>query len=210
MFAQDTLSAFLDRAAGADPTPGGGAIASLAGALGNAMGAMTLSFTQGKKKYAEHEAELVAMQARFAEARNRLVALMDADAAAFDAVGAAYGMPKDDDAQKASRGEAIQAALAGAMAPPQEMMSVALSCLEELPRLAEIGNRNLVSDTGVSAILLEGAVAAAALNVRVNAVYLADKDAGRKAFESMESGVQRASELRRATEAAVCSAIGSV
>ena len=48
-----TTHEFLELAAARKPTPGGGGIAALSGALAAAMAEMTLNFTVGNRKYAE-------------------------------------------------------------------------------------------------------------------------------------------------------------
>ena len=53
-----TVGDFLDRVAEATPTPGGGSVAALAGALAAALVQMVAGLTVGKKKYAEVEPEM--------------------------------------------------------------------------------------------------------------------------------------------------------
>ena len=64
---------------------------------------------------------MVAMRSLLAQAdalRQELVALMDADTAAYTAVMAAYKLSKDTEAQRAERAATIQAALRGASETP--------------------------------------------------------------------------------------------
>lgn len=53
-----TCREFIDVLASREPVPGGGGASALAGAVGIALGAMVGELTVGKKKYAEHEAEI--------------------------------------------------------------------------------------------------------------------------------------------------------
>ena len=46
---------FIAATAAKTPTPGGGSVAGAVGAMGVALGQMSLVFTQVKKKFAEHE-----------------------------------------------------------------------------------------------------------------------------------------------------------
>ena len=55
----EPLTRFLDDAAAALPTPGGGSVASLVGALGTTMAQMSAAFTLKSKKYEQfHEAAM--------------------------------------------------------------------------------------------------------------------------------------------------------
>jgi formiminotetrahydrofolate cyclodeaminase len=48
------ISDYLGQAASDSPTPGGGSVASLVGALGAALGQMVYNLTHTKKSYLEH------------------------------------------------------------------------------------------------------------------------------------------------------------
>ncbi len=169
------LTEFLAQAASDAPTPGGGGIAALVGALGACMGEMAANFTVGRPKYAAVEAEVKILLAELSRERAALAAGLEADAAAFAAVDAAYGRPKATEAEKQARSQAIAEALRQALEPPRKVLHSALAACRQLPRLAEIGNPNLVSDTGVAAILCAAAAQAAELNVRINLAALKDE-----------------------------------
>ena len=95
----------------------------------------------------------------------RLMRLGDEDAAAFNAVSAAYALPKEPEAP---RQDAIQAALVGAAKVPLETLRAASQVAALAARAAEAGNRNAVSDAGVGALLAGAAARGAAYNVRIN------------------------------------------
>ncbi len=175
MLLEKTLRAYVDEAASDAPTPGGGSVSALAGALATCMASMAANFTAGRKKYAEVEEEVRAILGRLAETRAELLRCAEDDEVAFGKVGAAYGMPRETEEEKAARREAIQAALREAMDVPLRAMRAARACLADCPRLAEIGNPNLVSDTGVAAVLAEASLRAAGLNVEVNLATLKDE-----------------------------------
>jgi formiminotetrahydrofolate cyclodeaminase len=175
MLLDQTLRDYIDAAASDAPTPGGGSVSALAGALGSCMASMAANFTAGRKKYADVEEEVRAILGRLAEGRAALLQCAEEDEVAFAKVGAAYGMPRETEAETTARREAIQAALREAMDVPLRAMRAAKACLADCPRLAEIGNPNLVSDTGVAAVLAEAALRAAGLNVEVNLASLKDE-----------------------------------
>lgn len=139
-----SIGGFTERVAARTPAPGGGAVAALTAASA---------------------AALVAMAARFADQpagpaealRARLEPLADADAAAYTAVLAAYRLPADDP-QRPGR---IADALRVATEIPREVAAAAREVALLADDLAEHGNRNLVGDARVAALLARAAAEAA-------------------------------------------------
>ena len=168
MATDETLNAFLDDLASSSPTPGGGSVAALAGALGAALISMVCSLTIGKKKYAAVEGEMKAIRAPSEELRKKFASLVERDAAAFNKVMEAYALPKETDDQKALRAAAVQAGTKEAALVPLEVMKHCIDAHALAQEAAAKGNENSVSDAGVSAIMIHAACESAALNVRIN------------------------------------------
>ena len=160
-----TLDEWMDAVASVSPTPGGGTVSAVAGAMAAALAAMVARLTIGRKKYAEVDAEFRELLDRAEALRLTLIRLGDEDARAFEAVSAAYAIPKD---RQAERNVAIQAALMDASRVPLETLRAAREVTRFAARAAEAGNRNAVSDAGVSALLAHAAAQGAAFNVRIN------------------------------------------
>ncbi len=169
-----TLSDFVDSVAAATPTPGGGTVSAVAGAMAAALAAMVGRLTVGRKKYQDVDAEFQDIIATAENLRARLVHLGGEDARAYSAVSAAYGIPKDRAAERAS---AIQHALLGASRVPLETLRACRAVAALAVRCAEAGNRNAVSDAGVAAMLADAAASGAAYNVRINVVGMPDPSA---------------------------------
>jgi formiminotetrahydrofolate cyclodeaminase len=164
----ESFRPFLEDLASPSPTPGGGAVAALAGALAAALGHMVGSLTVGKKKYAEVEAPMRGAMGRLHAAIQRFLALADEDARAFDAFMAASRLPKSTPEEAEARRLALEAAALGACEPPLETIEAAAGLLPDLRLAAERGNRHAVSDAGVAALLVTCAAKAAAMNVAIN------------------------------------------
>jgi len=175
MYRTGPIEKYLADAAAGIPAPGGGSVSALAGALGASMAAMAANFTVGKKKFAAVEPEVRAILAECEAGGRRLLELMDADVAAYSTVSAAYGMPRESDEQKAARAAAIQDALKVALAEPLAAFRQCAALVQQLDRLVETANPNLISDVGVAAILLEAALRGAKLNVEINLASLKDE-----------------------------------
>jgi len=185
-----TLSAFLESLGSSAPAPGGGAASALAGALSAALAEMVAQLTAGRLKYAAVDERVRVIIADLQATRARLVQLIEDDERAFQAVSAAYKLPKADEEERASRDVAIQRALDAAMWPPLAVMSTVCDVLALAEEIARIGNGMVVSDAGCAAIIGEAAVRSAALNVLANVVLLHDKAAaadGRQHVADLEA-----------------------
>jgi formiminotetrahydrofolate cyclodeaminase len=186
--------AFLDSLASSAPAPGGGAAAALAGALGAALVEMVAHLTAGKKRYAGVEPLTRDALQRAAALRARLQDAVDDDAQAYAAVSHAYGLPRDSEAQKAERTEAIQAALIRAAAAPLEAASACSQVLALCEETAGSLNANVISDVMVAALLAHAALEAALVNVEVNRLLLADATRQAVLLQQREQARQGASE----------------
>ena len=163
---------FLAALASKAPTPGGGGAAALCGAVGVALGNMVGNLTLGKKKYAEVQEDIAALNAKAESLREDFLALIDADAEAFEPLSRAYGIPKDEPA----RGEVMEAALLAAVQPPLEIMRKCVKALELIADYAAKGSALAVSDAGCAAAITRAACEAAALNVFVNTKPMRDRE----------------------------------
>ncbi|MBI5960076.1 MAG: cyclodeaminase/cyclohydrolase family protein, partial [Chloroflexi bacterium] len=165
-----TPAPFVEAVAEGTAAPGGGAVAALAGTLSAALAEMVSRLTIGKKRYADVETIMQAITAAASDLRGRLLAAIDEDIQAFEAVMDAFRLPKDDP----GRGAAIQKATAHAADVPLSVARLAIEAMQLAEKAATQGNLNAASDAGVAALMGLAAVEGAALNVRVNAVSLED------------------------------------
>ena len=170
---EKNVDIFLAALASKAPTPGGGGAAALCAAAGIALGNMVGNLTLGKKKYAEVEEDIKALNAKAEKLRADFLALIDADAAAFEPLSRAYGIPKDDPA----RAEIMEAAPTSAAGPPFEIMRRCAEAIGLVREYAAKGSALAVSDAGCAAALLRAAMEAAALNVRINTKSMAGREA---------------------------------
>ena len=166
------IDSFLAELASKAPTPGGGGAAALCGAVGIALGNMVGNLTLGKKKYAEVQEDIAALNAKAESLREDFLALIDADAEAFEPLSKAYGIPKDEPA----RGEVMEAALLAAVQPPLEIMRKCVKALELIADYASKGSALAISDAGCAAAITRAACEAAALNVLVNTKPMRDRE----------------------------------
>jgi formiminotetrahydrofolate cyclodeaminase len=170
-----SLTDLLDRIAAAEPTPGGGSVAAIAGALGTALGQMVAGLPRTRHDNDEERAALAAVRGPLAELRARLVGLADDDTAAFDRLMAAFRLPKTSDGDKMARRAAIQAATRGATTVPLDTAAACGRVLGLLETVAALGNPSASSDLLVALGMLNAAAQGAAANVRINLEGLTDE-----------------------------------
>ena len=186
MLIDKKVSNFLDELASNSPTPGGGSVAALAGALGAALISMVGNLTVGKKKYEDVEEDIKKILSSSEKLRYELSQLIEEDVKVFNNFMSTYKMPKETEDEKKVRAEKIQESLIKAAKVP---LKVAYKCLDILSlskEVAEKGNINVVSDAGVAALMAEAALESAILNVKINLKMIKDE----KTKEELSSSIQ--------------------
>lgn len=190
---------FVASVASASPTPGGGSVVAHVGALAGALVHMVAGLTVGRQKYADVDAEMRKVAAEASDVTRDLSALVERDAASYNAVSAAYKMAKTDPMREG----AIIKALIGAAEVPLETARVAARAAVLAAIVAEKGNTNAVSDAGVAALLAEAACRGAVYNVRINVAALPDRAAGQHLVSAANEVVQAAANAATRATAAV-------
>ncbi len=202
-----SLTGFVSSVASPAPTPGGGSVAALAGALGAALAQMVAGLTVGKKKYAAVEGEMKETALSAAALVNTLSTLVEKDARAFTAVSEAYKLAKEPADAAARRSAAITAALLGAAEVPLETARACARVAALAALVGAKGNANAVSDAGVAALLAEAACRGAAYNVRINVAALENREAGKALVDEAQRLVAETSRHAALAVAAVERAI---
>ncbi len=161
---QLTIDDFLDRLSSSAPTPGGGSVAALTGALAAGLGQMACALTIGKPKFAAVELQVRTLAERLQRAGENLRKLMDEDAEAYNLLAPALRLDKTDPQRK----ERIQQAAWVAGSVPLETAGFCARVLDTLQELRPIGNPLLAADMEAAVHLAQAAIRAAVANVRAN------------------------------------------
>lgn len=172
MFADKTITEFMDELASKAPVPGGGGAAALTGAIGIALGDMVGELTTGKKKYADVEADIQALMIEAKSIQNEFLRLIDADAEAFAPLAEAYRIPKDEP----GRNEIMEEALKNGASVPMDIMRTCGRALDVVREFADKGSRLAVSDAGCAAACCKAAIQAASLNVFINTKSMKNRE----------------------------------
>jgi len=185
-----------------DPTPGGGSASALASAMGASLLMMVAALPKTRSGTDEDRVALAAASSALTGVQQQLIEAVDADAAAYNQVVAAYKLPKATESEQAGRKAAIQRALRGATDVPLGVMRLSAIALKHAQAIAEHGHRAAGSDAGVAVALLAAGARGARLNVDVNLGSLGDETY----VEAVKAEIARlADDAARSAEAAEAS-----
>lgn len=189
---QKAAARLAEAFASTDPTPGGGAAAGVSGAIACALARMAAGISLSSRGAdGPRRSFLAAAGDEFSGLQARFHRLSGEDAAAFERVMAAYGLPKTEP----GRAETLEAALLGAARAPLDIAHEAAGALGKVLRAKKKTLGTVSSDMACAAHLLRAAGLCALENVEVNAALM--KDAA--AAEGLRA---RARELRAEFEGA--------
>ena len=149
MYIKQPMKDYLNDLAAKLPAPGGGSAAAMDAALGICLISMVINFTLGKPKYSRYESELKDTLVKSERFKKEFSNLVDLDVIAY-------------------RSKNIKDSLN----VPFILCRLCFEAIKLCPSLVIKGNRNLISDVAVAAILLESAYAAAYFNVEINLKFI--------------------------------------
>jgi len=185
----NSIVTFLDDLASRSATPGGGAVAAITGAQAAALISMVCQFSGEIPGF-----DLIAAQAE--KARMTFLKLADEDSAAFKLVMSAFKQPKDANNRK----EKIQSALIQAAQAPRSMLKLASTLVESTSELLQKGNKNLITDTGIAAILIEATIDSAELNIMINLKSINDENYRQEVMSEIGMCRQKIKHLKEITD----------
>lgn len=182
-----TVREFADDVSLDSPVPGGGSVAALAGALAGALAAMVANLTirkpgrplAGRNDVAEDirgtdRTRLTTLALEAQSLKDRLLALVSEDSAAFESVMAARRLAPGS----SERDEALRQATRRAAEVPAEVVGLCARTAELAGEVAATGNPNCLSDAGVAAAMALAGAEGAALNVLINLPEVRASDEG--------------------------------
>jgi glutamate formiminotransferase / formiminotetrahydrofolate cyclodeaminase len=168
--------AFVAAVAAPTPTPGGGSVSALAGALAAALGEMVCGLTLKRESHKVHHKNVEESLGRLSGFRRRLLDNVDRDAASYEAVRAAMKLPKSTEAEKGARAQEIEAASKAAALVPLETAELVREARRAIESLRATTIPQAASDLSVARYLAEAAERGAAENVRANLPAIRDRE----------------------------------
>jgi glutamate formiminotransferase/formiminotetrahydrofolate cyclodeaminase len=168
--------AFVTAVAAPTVTPGGGSVSALAGALAAALGEMVCGLSLHRQSLAAQHAKLKELQNRLSLLRQRLLENVDRDALSYDAVMAAFKLPKSTETEKAGRAQAIEEAGKNATSVPLETAELSAEVAKIISSLRDISIPLAAPDLAVAFDLAGTAKRGAIENVRANLPSIKDQE----------------------------------
>jgi len=170
------LSEFAHETSSESPAPGGGSISAYCGAMGVALGTMVANLSAHKRGWDDKWEEYSKWAEKGISYQNQLLNLVDEDTNAFNQIMNAYSLPKESENDISKRYKEIQDATKNAILVPFKIMKTSFESMQIMKKMAEIGNPNSITDTGVGALCARTAVIGAFLNVKINCNDYDDKN----------------------------------
>ena len=171
-FCDESIKQFLEELGSELSAPGGGSVAGLIAALSGALNSMVYSLTVGKKNYInleDNEKEIIdKFKKESKEFTLRSLELMEEDRENFLKLMASYKLSKNTEEEKEKRALSIKENTIKSMEAPLVLARESLEFYKNLKIMAKYGNKMLLSDLAISAILLHSAIESSIVNVKVN------------------------------------------
>ena len=197
MYINEPLSYFMDKLASNSPTPGGGSVAALTGAMGAALVSMVSNLTLNKEKYKDVQPQIEVLLKNSEKLRHDMQDLIQKDIEVFGSLSQVYSMPKNTDAEKAARTQKMQEVLKLACQVPFEIGLKSLDVVKLAQTAAEIGNTQAVSDAGVAALLANACAQSAALNVKININSIKDAAYNQTTWTKMQDTLNQVDSIQK-------------
>lgn len=190
-----TCTAFANETASESPAPGGGSISAYMGALGAALGTMVANLSAHKAGWDDRWEEFSRWAEKGQQIKDELLWLVEEDTHAFNKIMEAFSLPKNSEAEKLSRKQAIQEATRYAIEIPFRTLKKSFEIFELCEAMIHEGNPNSVSDAGVGVLCARAAMHGAFLNVKINATSLEDQTVVKSLLDEAEALIRKADQL---------------
>jgi glutamate formiminotransferase / formiminotetrahydrofolate cyclodeaminase len=167
---------FADELASDSPAPGGGSVAALNGTLSAGLSAMVGNLTYGKRQYKAVKKQMEEVSVKGQALKDFFTESIDKDTDAFNKIMDAFSLPKGSEEEVAARNKAIMDATIEATMIPFSVLEKSREAVELALIVAEKGNQNSLSDSGVAGLTAAAAAEGALYNVMINLDGIEDEE----------------------------------
>lgn len=202
LFKEYSINQFIEELSSDDPSPGGGSTAALVSALASSLNSMVYSLTVDKKSFDKLDNDKKEKMLFFQKQAYKFTEIsqefMEKDRQEFVELMAAFKLSKETEEEKITRNKKIKEHTIKAMNVPLNLARESLRFYDNIEFAIKFGNKNLISDAGVAAILLNSAIESAIMNVKINLnslrneefFYVIDKECNEIIKESLNKKVK--------------------
>ncbi|MBQ3625479.1 MAG: cyclodeaminase/cyclohydrolase family protein [Synergistaceae bacterium] len=163
-----SIKEFLEQLGSDMPAPGGGSAAAVSCAMGAALISMLCNLTKGRAKYAEFESLVQDALLKSNSLINKALDALQDDNNAYNAVMAAFKLPKNSEQEILARKQEINNAYKGAVVPPENVADYCIEIMRLAKSLLNKSNVNAQSDLAAGAINAYSGLLTALENVKIN------------------------------------------
>ncbi|WP_314585774.1 cyclodeaminase/cyclohydrolase family protein [Paenibacillus terrigena] len=202
-----SIRTFIEKAGSSSPTPGGGSVAALVAALGASMTSMVGNLSQGEK-YAAYQEQIHETLERMNTLTTIYEQLLAQDMDCFEQYVAALKLPRNSESEKEARKQALEQATIQAIDVPLRLIEACLAGMRYAKGIADSCNPHVLSDLGISAILLEAAAQSALLTAQINLVSLTDSSLQQKYNDTIAQLMRDIDTFKQETMVTVRSRMG--
>ena len=180
MLEEKSLKDILQTIESYTPSPGGGSVAAIVGALGGALVQMQGIFTINKKSYEQlHENARKDFEKSYMQIKEitlELERLIEEDMSCYPAYLAANKLPQETTEEKEIRNASLEAASIQSIEVPLEMMRLAKKGMKIASNMIPHGNKRLLTDLLSGVIYFYSCIESASLYVFENMSSLENLD----------------------------------
>jgi len=166
---------FIAELSSGNPTPGGGSVAALCGALGAALSAMVANLTVEREKYEQTWKSMEEVKKAAGDLSARFLELMQEDSDTYQKVITAFELPKETDDQNASRQADIEETMKKAALVPLETLRASEELIRAARDAVRGGNPNAITDAAAAVQLANTTAVVASYNVQINISRIKDQ-----------------------------------
>ncbi len=168
-----TIGHYLSTLASSEPTPGGGSVAGLVGALGASLGLMVVSVTDTEDASIRQQLDIA--HSTLKALQDRFSSLAEEDEMVFQGYRDAAGLPKGSREEKEARREAMQMALKRAARVPLHLCEAAVELGEAMVTVRQHGNTHLLSDAQIAVLCAATCFEGSCITANVNLAMIRDE-----------------------------------
>ncbi len=158
MLAELTIKEFLEKTASGSPIPGGGSVAALSASLAASLTEMVARLTIGKEGYEAVQDEMKTVAQEASKLKLKLVQAIDDDSNAYNDLMSAIKLPRDTEAEKHQREDAIQSGLKKVTLIPMSVAEDSARIMELAGKVVTSGNKNAITDGAVGVMMAKTAI----------------------------------------------------